>query len=90
MTKAEYKREKKKRRQSNERVGAVFRRGSSGWISIRMEYTRWRWLKLPPPPEAPLSFVLKEPNEKKKNSSTEKIRNGVDALLCVHMTRLNA
>jgi hypothetical protein len=36
----------------------------------------------------PLLFFLNEVNE--KNSLCEKIRDGADALLCVHMVPLNA
>jgi hypothetical protein len=85
MTKTDCRRGRKDRRQTNERMEAVCRRGGSRCISIRMEYTRWRWrLSL----SHLLSFFLEEANE--KNGSCEKIRVGADALLCVRMTRPNA
>jgi len=85
MTKTDCTRGRKDRRQTNERMGAVCRRGGRRWISIRMEYGLWRCrLRL----SHLRSFFLEEANE--KNGSCEKIRDGVDALLFVSKTRQNA
>lgn len=85
MTKTDCRRGSKDRRQTNERMEAVCRRGG-GCISIRMEYSQRRWrVRL----SHQLSFFLEEANEK-NGSCEKKIRDGVDALLFVRMKHPNA